>query len=98
MTATMTSESVGRGVPQILDPLVRRPRLELLLTDGTRARVTLVSAPPGSGKTTLLATWFAALSPGRAKWVTAGTGDDLGLEEVFDAAAATGHQILVVDD
>ena len=88
MAATMMAEAVGRGAPQVLDRLVRRPRLERLLADEARRRVTLVSAPPASGKTTLLATWFAGLAPGRARWVTAGADEDVDL----DAGARRGRR------
>ena len=36
------------------------PRLSRRLRHATRAKVTLISAPPGFGKTTLLANWLAA--------------------------------------
>ncbi len=39
---------------------MRRPRLSDRLSRVTRAKVTLISAPPGFGKTTLLADWLAA--------------------------------------
>jgi LuxR family transcriptional regulator, maltose regulon positive regulatory protein len=96
--ATTMAEAIGRAAPQVHDSLLRRPRLEGLLTDGSRRRVTLVCAPPGFGKTTLLAAWFADLAPGRARWVTAGAGDDAGLEVVLDEVAAGDHEILVIDD
>ena len=47
-------------VPRPRESLIRRPRLSERLSQATRAKVTLVSAPPGFGKTTLLADWLAA--------------------------------------
>ena len=47
-------------IPRPRESLVRRPRLSERLRQATRAKVTLISAPPGFGKTTLLADWLAA--------------------------------------
>jgi len=54
--------------------IVFRPRLFGRL--GTRARVSVVSAPPGSGKTVLLRSWISwAGVAGSAAWVSAGRGE-----------------------
>jgi LuxR family maltose regulon positive regulatory protein len=89
----MISERVGSSAPLVLEPVVRRPRLERLLEDENRRRVTLVCAPPGSGKTTLASTWYAELEPGRGRWVTA---SDDGAEVFLDPI--DGEDVLVVDD
>ena len=47
-------------VPRPRESLVRRLHLSERLSQATRAKVTLISAPPGFGKTTLLAEWLAA--------------------------------------
>jgi LuxR family maltose regulon positive regulatory protein len=86
-------DHLGSTAPLVVKPVVRRPRLERLLEDDERRRVTLLCAPPGSGKTTLTATWFAGLEPGRGRWITA---SDDGAEVVLDAASDC--EILVVDD
>jgi LuxR family transcriptional regulator, maltose regulon positive regulatory protein len=50
---------------------VVRPRLDERLQQGSRTRLTLVSAPPGFGKTSLLASWLAARTgAGRTAWVS----------------------------
>jgi LuxR family transcriptional regulator, maltose regulon positive regulatory protein len=48
------------SLARLPEALVRRPRLDSLLADGTRRQVTLISAPPGSGKTTLVTAWLAS--------------------------------------
>ena len=54
--------------------VVARPRLVGRL--GTRARVSVVSAPPGSGKTVLLRSWISGAGvAGSAAWVPAGRGE-----------------------
>ncbi len=50
-------------VPRQRKSSVPRERLTALLGRGTRAKLTLISAPPGFGKTTLLADWLAASDP-----------------------------------
>ena len=50
------------SLARLPEALVRRPRLDSLLADGTRRQVTLISAPPGSGKTTLVTAWLASRS------------------------------------
>jgi LuxR family transcriptional regulator, maltose regulon positive regulatory protein len=47
-------------IPQPPRPLVHRPRLFELLSEGTSRPLTLISAPAGAGKTSLLASWLAA--------------------------------------
>ncbi|QBD76391.1 hypothetical protein EPA93_10380 [Ktedonosporobacter rubrisoli] len=44
-------------IPRLPIHYVARPRLLASIDQGTRARLTMVSAPAGSGKTTLLAAW-----------------------------------------
>jgi LuxR family maltose regulon positive regulatory protein len=46
-------------VPRLRRELVARPHLGARLSEGTQARLTLVSAPAGFGKTTLLSAWLA---------------------------------------
>jgi LuxR family maltose regulon positive regulatory protein len=47
-------------VPRPRETLVRRPRLSERLGRATRAKLTLISAPPGFGKTTLVADWLTS--------------------------------------
>ncbi len=47
-------------IPRLRRSLVGRPRLSGLLSRGSEARLTLISAPAGFGKTTLLTAWLAA--------------------------------------
>jgi LuxR family maltose regulon positive regulatory protein len=59
-------------VPRPRPALVPRARLATRLDAGSRAALTLVSAPPGFGKTTVLSSWLASPSmAGRAvAWVS----------------------------
>jgi LuxR family maltose regulon positive regulatory protein len=54
---------------------VSRPRLLQRLDEGTRARLTLLSAPAGSGKSTLLYDWLARRTDNVA-WVSLTSGDN----------------------
>ena len=58
--------------PRWRSGLVSRPRLIERLHQGTRRKLTLVSAPAGFGKTTLLAEWLAAIPEGERAvgWVS----------------------------
>jgi LuxR family transcriptional regulator, maltose regulon positive regulatory protein len=56
-------------IPAPPTPLVCRPRLFELLTEGVRGPLTLVSAPAGAGKTSLLTSWLAA-EPRNVAWLT----------------------------
>ena len=58
--------------------MVHRPRLTERLGRATRAKVTLVSAPPGFGKTTMLADWLDGLATGDliAVWVSLDPADN----------------------
>ncbi|MHA6782029.1 LuxR C-terminal-related transcriptional regulator [Pseudonocardia saturnea] len=55
--------------PRSRPGLVARPRLMELLSRGSRATLTLVSAPAGFGKTTLLSNWLAT-DGCRAGWLS----------------------------
>ncbi len=48
-------------VPRPSHPLIQRPRLTTLLTQGLQRKLTLISAPAGFGKTTLLSSWVQSL-------------------------------------
>lgn len=63
-------------VPQLAGPIVRRPRLENLLSEADRRPVTLVSGPPGAGKTTLLASWLGSPGERPVAWLTLDEHDD----------------------
>src|SRR6516165_11113167 len=66
----VASSAAGPGAGGV----VARPRLVGRL--GTRARVSVVSAPPGSGKTVLLRSWISQPGvAGSAAWVPAGRGE-----------------------
>ena len=49
---------------------VRRPRLERLLEEGSRRKLTLVVAPAGSGKSVLLEQWVADRPKRTVAWLT----------------------------
>jgi LuxR family maltose regulon positive regulatory protein len=57
------------SAPQPPTGLLKRTHLLSLLEEGSRAKLTLICAPPGYGKTTLTAEWIAALenAPGGSK-------------------------------
>jgi LuxR family maltose regulon positive regulatory protein len=63
-------------VPKILLPvlpgwMVRRRRLERLMSAGTQGRLTVVTGPPGAGKTMAVASWAAARrGAGPLAWVS----------------------------
>jgi ATP/maltotriose-dependent transcriptional regulator MalT/DNA-binding SARP family transcriptional activator len=60
-------------VPPVIGPsYLARPRLQALLEEVTRKRLTVVVAGPGFGKSTLLASWAAA---GNAAWYSLGPED-----------------------
>ncbi|WP_190038663.1 LuxR C-terminal-related transcriptional regulator [Streptomyces fructofermentans] len=58
--------------PRLRHGVVARPRLGELLSRGSKARMTLVSAPAGFGKTTVVAEWIEAAADGRrsAAWLS----------------------------
>lgn len=47
-------------IPTVKPQLVQRPRLQELLNNSLRYKLSLISAPPGFGKTTLLAEWLSS--------------------------------------
>jgi LuxR family transcriptional regulator, maltose regulon positive regulatory protein len=53
-----------------------RNRLDLLLSDAVRHRLTVVTGPPGAGKTVMLAGWAARHSDRRVAWVSLEATDD----------------------
>ena len=65
-------------VPRWRTGLVQRPRLIERLDEGTKRKVTLVSAPAGSGKSTVLAEWVAAnrVEERHAAWVSLDQSDN----------------------
>ncbi len=73
-------------VPNPRSSLVERPRLMEKLQHGSRAKLTLVSAPAGSGKTTLLADWAASEKAPKAAWLS--LDDDDNQSAVFWAYVA----------
>jgi LuxR family transcriptional regulator, maltose regulon positive regulatory protein len=56
-------------IPRPPSPLVSRPRLFELLTQGIEGPLTLISAPAGAGKTSLLSSWLA-VEPRPVAWLT----------------------------
>lgn len=67
-----------KSQPPVVPPsLVRRRRLDDLLTEGTAKPFTLVCAGPGAGKTLSAAAWVAAGStPGPVAWVSLDSTDN----------------------
>ena len=49
---------------------VRRPRLERILHEGARRRLTMVVAPAGYGKSVLISQWASTRRSGTTPWVT----------------------------
>ncbi len=65
--------TLGSGRPRIPPgvPVLARPRVDSLLTDAARRKVTLISGPAGSGKTIACASWAASPPTAeRIAWVT----------------------------
>ncbi len=63
-------------VPDLGLAILRRPRVDELMKQATRHRVTLVTGPAGAGKTVACACWAAARPPGSSfAWLTADAGD-----------------------
>ena len=56
-------------VPRLPEPIVQRTHLDLLLEEGVRRPLTVVSAPPGAGKTTLLAGWVHRATDRPVAWL-----------------------------
>jgi LuxR family maltose regulon positive regulatory protein len=53
------------------DWAIPRPRVGLLLAEGTRGPLTVVTGPPGAGKTMAIASWAATRAdPGPLAWLT----------------------------
>src|SRR5947207_7279088 len=63
-------------VPEPRPGLVRRDALVGLLVDGSRRKLTLLSAAAGSGKTTLLAEWRAAQAEQPFAWLSLAADDN----------------------
>ena len=58
-------------MPDLPGWAVARPRIDKLITDGTRGPLTLVAGPPGAGKTMAIAAWAAASrNSGALAWLT----------------------------
>jgi LuxR family maltose regulon positive regulatory protein len=63
-------------IPDLGPTILRRPRIDELMGQATRHRVTIVTGPAGAGKTIACAGWAAAGLPGRrVAWLTADAGD-----------------------
>ena len=82
-------------IPRPRESLVRRPRLSERLRQATRAKVTLISAPPGFGKTTLLADWLAASASDDVipVWVSLDATDNESVAFWFGVATAFHRQV-----
>ena len=82
-------------IPRPRESLVRRPRLSERLRQATRAKVTLISAPPGFGKTTLLADWLAAYASDDVipVWVSLDATDNESVAFWFGVATAFHRQV-----
>lgn len=73
-------------IPRPTVDLVSRPRLMVLLEEGARRKLTLISAPAGFGKTSLLADWAAKMAhhkvgaeesgPPKLAWLSLDEGDN----------------------
>jgi LuxR family maltose regulon positive regulatory protein len=65
-------------IPRARSTLVARPRLLERLDQGTKGKLTLISALPGSGKTTLVSEWQASPAGSRfpLAWVSLDEGDN----------------------
>src|SRR3954463_6496188 len=64
-TAADVLAATKLAAPALRRGLVTRAALVRTLSEGSEARLTLVSAPAGSGKTTLVAQWHDAEAPSR---------------------------------
>jgi LuxR family transcriptional regulator, maltose regulon positive regulatory protein len=80
----VTSTDRGPGLledklqmPDLGLAILRRPRVDELIRQATRHRVTLVTGPAGAGKTVACASWAAAVRPPGTQfgWLTADAGD-----------------------
>ena len=71
-----------RGIPDLPEGLVTRPRLLDLLEQGVQGSLTLLSAPAGTGKTVLVANWARTSTSGYdVVWLT--TPQDGGARQVW---------------
>ncbi|GAF85889.1 unnamed protein product, partial [marine sediment metagenome] len=62
-------------IPPLRSDLVSRPRLTEQLNEGSRRKLTLVSAPAGFGKSTLVRGWLSENDP-KATWLSLDEGDN----------------------
>jgi len=74
----LQSLTLLKSQPPVIPPsLVRRRRLDDLLSAGTSKSFTLLCAGPGAGKTLAVASWTAAgLAPGPVAWVSLDSTDN----------------------
>jgi len=63
-------------IPPARTDFVLRPRLRAMLETGSRAALTLVSAPPGFGKSTLVADWVHSRAGIQLAWLSLDESDD----------------------
>src|SRR5437764_7713433 len=69
VSADVPSLAANITAPGVPDWAVPRPRITMLIAQGSRwHRLTVVTAPAGAGKTMALASWAAA-EPGAVAWV-----------------------------